>query len=285
MKTTVLSPAKVNLYLRVLCRRPDGYHDLQSLVDVISLYDTMHIEDAAGDEIVVDDDRSVLPWGEGNTVYRAVRMLREAAGVKKGVRVFIEKRIPIGSGLGGPSSNAATVLRELSARWGLGLSIEDLSDIGSRVGADVPLFLHGRPCIMEGIGDVITPVHLPLMWYVIVYPNVSISTKAVYQGLKIVLTKKQNDIKLMENFSTPKHIAGILENDLESVALTLCPQIQGIKDVLKGTKALGSLMSGSGSSVFAVFENEQDATQASLLSGIEKMGTVFVARSVQGGVN
>ncbi len=284
MKTTVLSPAKVNLYLKVLSRRPDGYHDLQSLVDLISLYDTIHIEDIAGDEIVVDDDRGVLPRGEGNTVYRAVRMLREAAGVKRGVRVFIEKRIPIGAGLGGPSSNAAAVLKELCTRWGLGFTGEDLKGIGRRVGADVPLFLHGGSCIMEGIGDVITPVRLPLMWYIIVYPNISISTKAVYEGLRIVLTKKQNDIKLMENFSNPKQIAGILKNDLEYVAITLCPQIQGIKDALKGTNALGSLMSGSGSSVFAVFENEQDAVQA-LLSAISKMGTVFVAHSVQGGVN
>jgi 4-diphosphocytidyl-2-C-methyl-D-erythritol kinase len=285
VKTTVLSPAKVNLYLKVLSRRPDGYHDLWSLVDLVSLYDTIHIEDIAGDEIVVDDDRGILPRGEGNTVYRAVRMLREATGVKKGVRIFIEKRIPIGSGLGGPSSNAATVLRELSARWELGLSKEDLKGIGSRVGADVPLFLHGGPCIMEGIGDVITPVHLPPLWYVITYPNISISTKAVYEGLRIVLTKKQNDIKLLENFSNPEQIAGILENDLEDVAITLCPQIEGIKDTLKKTKALGSLMSGSGSSVFAVFENEQDASQVSLLSAVRKMGTVFVARSVQGGVN
>jgi 4-diphosphocytidyl-2-C-methyl-D-erythritol kinase len=176
-------------------------------------------------------------------------------------------------------------LRELSERWELRLSSEDLNGIGSRVGADVPLFLHGGPCIMEGIGDVITPVRLPSMWYVITYPNISMSTKAVYEGLRIVLTKKQNDIKLMENFSTPRQIAGILENDLERVALTLCPQIQGIKDALQGTKALGSLMSGSGSSVFAVFENEQDAIQASLLSVIREMGTVFVAHSVQGGVN
>jgi len=285
VKTTVLSPAKVNLYLKVLSRRPDGYHDLQSLVDLVSVYDTIHIEDISGDEIVIDDDRGILPRGEENTVYRAVRMLREAAGVRKGVRVFIEKRIPIGSGLGGPSSNAATVLKALSARWEPGLSNEDLNGIGSRVGADVPLFLHGGSCIMEGIGDVITPVRLPRVWYVIVYPNVSVSTKAVYEGLRIVLTKKQNDIKLMENFSTPRQIAGILENDLEYVALTLCPQIQGIKDALKGTKTLGSLMSGSGSSVFAVFENEHDATQASLVSAIRKMGTVFVAHSVQGGVN
>jgi len=279
---TFLSPAKVNLYLKVLSRRPDGYHNIRSMVDLVSLYDRIHIEDIAGDEIIVDDDKGILPRGEGNTVYRAVRMLKEASGLRRGIRVFIEKQIPIGAGLGGPSSNAATVLKELSAHWALGLSVEELIRIGSKVGADVPLFLYGKPCIMEGIGDVIKPVELPRMWYVIVYPNISISTKAVYEGLRLSLTKELNDIKLRGNFSSPDEIAGILENDLERVGMTMCPQIEGIKDTLKESKALGSLMSGSGSSVFGVFGNEEDARQASL-SAINKMGTVFLAQSLQGG--
>ncbi len=284
MKTSVTSPAKVNLYLKVLSRRPDGYHNLQSLVDIISLSDTIHIEDIPGSKIIVDDDRGVLPRGEGNTVFRAVRTLKEAKGVKYGIRILIEKRIPIGSGLGGPSSNAAAVLKELNRRWGLGLDLGELRVLGSRIGADVPLFLNGTPCIMEGTGEIINPVELPCMWYVIVYPDVCISTKAVYGGLKIVLTKEHNDIKLRGNFSNPGEIAAILENDLEQVAIQMCPKIETIKDVLKGTKALGSLMSGSGSSVFAVFGNEEDARLASL-SAINEMGTVFIAHSVQGGVH
>ncbi len=284
MKTWVTSYAKVNLYLKVLSRRPDGYHNLQSLVDIISLSDTIYIEDIEGDGIVLGDDRGVLPRGEGNTVFRAVRMLKEAAGVTRGVSIFIEKRIPIGSGLGGPSSNAAAVLKELCRRWDLHITREELNAIGGRIGADVPLFLGGGPCVMEGIGDIVSPVTLAPLWYVIVYPNVSISTKAVYEGLRIVLTKVPNDIKLMGNFSNPGEIAGILENDLEEVAIRMCPQIASIKDALKGTKALGSLMSGSGSSVFAVFEKEEDARLASM-SAINEMGTVFIAHSVQGGVH
>ncbi|MEN6615343.1 MAG: 4-(cytidine 5'-diphospho)-2-C-methyl-D-erythritol kinase, partial [Syntrophorhabdus sp.] len=229
------------------------------------------------------DDKDVLPHDDGNTVYRAVRLLKEAAGVRRGIRIFIEKSIPIGSGLGGPSSNAATVLKAVRDHWGLSISPEELAAIGKEVGADVPLFLHGSPCIMEGIGDIITPVKLPGMWYVIVYPNISISTKAVYQSLRISLTKKQNDIKLMGNFSNPGEIAGILENDLEEVGIKLCPQIQSIKNILKDRKALGSLMSGSGSSVFAIFENKEDAQLAA--SAIQNRGSVFIAHSVQGGVD
>lgn len=278
MKKTVLSPAKVNLYLKVLSKRPDGYHNILSIVDIISIYDTIHIEDIEGDEIVISDDKGVLPRGEGNTMFRAVRMLREAASVRRGVRIFIEKGIPIGSGLGGPSTNAATVLKELCTSWELPIDDEELRHIGSRIGADVPLFLYGRPCIMEGIGDVINPVELPKMWYVVVYPNVAISTKTVYEGLKIVLTNNQNDIKLRGNFKKTGDIASFLENDLEHVGIAICPQIKEIKNRLKEAKALGSLMSGSGSSVFGIFENEEDARQAS--SSVNEMGTVFVGRSL-----
>ncbi len=131
---------------------------------------------------------------------------------------------------------------------------------------------------MEGTGDVISPLELPKMWYVIVYPNVVISTKTVYEGLKIVLTNKQNDIKLRGNFKKTGDIASILENDLERVGIIMCPQIGEIKERLKEAKALGSLMSGSGSSVFGIFANEEDAWQASSL--LNKLGVVFVAHSL-----
>ncbi len=278
MKKTVLSPAKVNLYLKVISKRPDGYHNIQSIVDIVSLYDTIHIEDVEGGDTIIGDDRGVLPSGEANTVFRAVRALREASGVRRGVRIFIEKRIPIGSGLGGPSTNAATVLKELRNHWELPLSDDELRRIGGGIGADVPLFLNGTPCVMEGTGEIITPVSLPKMWYVIVYPSISISTKTVYEGLKIVLTNKQNDIKLRGNFKNAGDVAGILENDLEQVGMTMCPQIGEIKTRLKEAKALGSLMSGSGSSVFGIFACEEDARQASCL--LHNMGVVFVAYSL-----
>lgn len=282
MRKTVISPAKVNLYLKVLSKRPDGYHNILSVVDIISLCDTVHIQDTENDEIIVCDDQGILPRGEGNTVFRAARLLKEAAAVRRGVRIDIEKRIPIGSGLGGPSTNAATVLKELSTLWGLGLNKEDQCRIGSMVGADVPLFIHGKSCVMEGIGDIVNPVELPFMWYLIVYPNIAISTRLVYEGLKIVLTKKENDIKLMSNFKKIGDITSILENDLEYTGITMCPQIGAIKNRLKEAGALGSLMSGSGSSVFGIFENREDARKAS--SAVENMGRVIVASSYRGGV-
>jgi len=279
MEHTFLSPAKVNLFLKVILKRPDGYHNLVSLVDPVSLYDIIHIFEEPTERIIVEDDRNLLPTGSGNTIYRAVTALRERYGVKDGVRIMVEKRIPIGSGLGGPSSNAAVVIREMARLWKIRATSEELLDVGRLVGADVPLFLYGKQCIMRGIGDRIAPAQLPLLWYVIVYPRVVLHTKEVYEGLRIVLTKSENDINLSDKFNTVSDIAELLENDLEEVAFRQCPGIKSIKERLIQAGALGSLMSGSGSSVFGVFESEGGAREAS--EKVRDLGSVFMAHSVQ----
>jgi 4-diphosphocytidyl-2-C-methyl-D-erythritol kinase len=279
MEHVFLSPAKVNLFLKVVSRRPDGYHNLVSLVDPISLYDVLHVEEEPTDRVIIEDDCNVLPQGPGNTIYRAIMALKERYGVKRGVRVMVEKKIPIGAGLGGPSSNAAVVIREMSRLWGLRASFEDLVALGKLVGADVPLFLYGKPCIMRGIGDIITPAQVPFLWYVIVYPRFVLHTKEVYEGLKIVLTRSENDINLSDTFSSVSDIADLLENDLEPVAFRQCPGIKSIKERLLQAGALGSLMSGSGSSVFGVFENEGGAREAS--QRVRDLGSVFIAHSIE----
>ena len=281
MKHTALSPAKVNLFLKVVSKRPDGYHNIVSIVDIISLFDVIRIEEIPDDIVSVKDDKGVLPDGMANTMYRAVIALKERFNIRSGVSVYIEKHIPIGSGLGGPSSNAATVLRELTKIWGIQISETELKEIGSNVGADVPLFLYGKPCVMRGIGSVISPIELPSLWYLIVYPNVSISTRRVYEGLKIVLTKKQNDIKLVAKFNNALEISAILENDLERVGILLCPSIQTIKQRLIEAGAQGTLMSGSGSSVFGIFETEEGAIKAS--ASLTNMGSIFITRSFKEG--
>jgi 4-diphosphocytidyl-2-C-methyl-D-erythritol kinase len=277
MKQTFLSPAKVNLVLKVLSKRPDGYHNIFSIVDPVTLYDLIHIEETDNECIVVKDDKGLLPEGEQNTIYRAAKRIKETYSVRKGVNIHVEKRIPIGSGLGGPSSNAATVMKALSGMWGLSVNDERFVSLGRSIGADVPLFLYGKPCIMEGIGDIITPITLPRLWYLIVYPEFVLSTKEAYGRLKIVLTNNENDIKLMGNFKNIGEIAGSLENDLEQVGLIMCPKIKTIKDILMGTGALGVLMSGSGSSVFGIFKNERDVERASPF--VQHMGNIFKAHS------
>ncbi len=257
MKHTILSPAKVNLFLKVVSKRPDGYHNIVSIVDIISLFDVIHVEEIPDDTIIIKDDKGILPQDMANTMYRSVVSLKERFKISSGVNIYIEKHIPIGSGLGGPSSNAATVLKELAKIWKISIGETEFYEIGKSIGADVPLFLYGKPCIMRGIGDEISPIELPNLWYLIVYPNTSISTRRVYKNLKIVLTKKQNDIKLVAKFNNVREVYAILENDLEKVGILLCPVIQTIKDRLIQAGAGGTLMSGSGSSVFGILKMKE----------------------------
>jgi 4-diphosphocytidyl-2-C-methyl-D-erythritol kinase len=273
-----LSPAKINLFLKVLSRRPDGYHNIASMVEPISLYDIIHITEDAGDRVIVEDDRGLLPQGQENTVYRAIMLVKERFKVALGVKVFIEKRIPVGAGLGGGSGNAATVMKELVRLWRLSASLPELMEMGKEIGADVPLFLYGKPCIMRGIGDKISPCELPLLWYLIVYPNFFLSTKEVYGRLKIVLTKGENEGKVCAKYTTAHDVAFGLENDLEEVAIAIHPEIRSIKERLKQAGAIGSLMSGSGSSVFGIFADQEGAQKG--LPSVKDLGNVFIAHSL-----
>ena len=279
MKKTYHAPAKVNLFLKILSKRPDGYHNLISLVDLLSIYDLLHFETIPEDTIQVEDDKGILPSGEANTVYKAAKLLKETYKVPGGVRIFVEKIIPIGSGMGGPSSDAAATLKALVEMWKLKVPETELARLGASIGADVPLFLHGGPCIMEGIGDIITPVTLLSLWYVVVYPDTAISTKEVYGRLRIVLTKEENDYKFMGIFKSIGDIADNLENDLEQIGIEMCPTIKTIKEKLVEAGAVGSMMSGSGSSVFGIFKNGRDARKAAQFLG--DLGGVFVGQSIR----
>jgi 4-diphosphocytidyl-2-C-methyl-D-erythritol kinase len=277
MAETHVSPAKVNLFLKAVGKRPDGYHEIVSIVDIISLTDVLRIEVVPEDLVTINDDRHLLPSGPANTVYRAAMLLKETYHVGGGARIVIEKNIPIGAGLGGPSSNAATALKALAKAWNLPAGAGELCELGSRIGADVPLFLYGKSCVMRGIGEQITPIKIPHVWYVIIYPGIILHTKAVYEGLKIPLTLAQNDITLSGQLKTVFDVARILENDLEQVAFSLHPDIRRAKERLRKAGAIGSLMSGSGSSVFGVFENEKDARVVA--EKVSDLGSVFIAHS------
>jgi 4-diphosphocytidyl-2-C-methyl-D-erythritol kinase len=277
MVETFTSPAKVNLLLKVVGKRADGYHNIVSIVDIISLNDVLRIEEISEDLVAVDDERHLLPSGPANTIYRAAMLLKETYHIRRGARLFIEKNIPIGAGLGGPSSNAAAALQALVKIWNVPASTREIFQLGSKIGADVPLFLYGKSCIMAGIGEEITPLELPRIWYVIVYPGIVLHTKDVYAGLKISLTLAQNDITLSWKFDSVFDVVRTLENDLERVAFSMCPEIKTAKERLKEAGAIGSLMSGSGSSVFGVFENEAHARVAS--QKVRDLGSVFVVHS------
>lgn len=277
MGRVILSPAKVNLLLKVVSKRPDGYHNLVSIVDLVSIYDVIRLKELPDNEVRVRDAAGLLHPTD-NTIYRAIMLLKERFGVPSGVEAVVEKRIPMGAGLGGGSSNAAKVMKALVRLWQLPVAEPELMELGRRIGADVPLFLYGRSCVMRGVGEKVTPIDLPRLSYVIVYPNVILSTAEVYKRLKIVLTKGENEVTFSGNFSTALDIAGVLENDLEEVAFLICPEIKTIKDRLREAGAVGTLMSGSGSSVFGVFGDEKGAKKA--VEKIGGIGSVYIANSI-----
>lgn len=276
-----LSPGKVNLFLKVLSKRNDGYHNIVSIVSPVSLYDVIYFQKQVDERVTVEDNRNCLPEGPANTIYKAVMMLKERYGVREGLKIYVEKHIPIGSGLGGPSSNAAAVLRELPKLWGLTIDPADLAEMGKAIGADVPLFLSNGPCIIRGIGEQVSPVEIPRLWYLIIYPDVALKTPDIYGGLRIVLTKDENDIKLRKNFESVQEVADVLENDLEKVAILMCPIIKTLKERLIDAGALGALMSGSGSSVFGIFEDEEHAKKTLISFG--DMKSAFIAHSIHKG--
>ena len=262
MKERLFSPAKINLCLHVLGRRPDGYHELAMLMQSLDFGDTLEMEltDQPG-EIVVLCAGVDLPAGEENIAAKAARRMLTLSGKSVGVRIVIDKKIPVAAGLGGGSSNAATTLRGLNKLLDLQLSKEVLMTEGVKLGADVPFFLFADKAWATGIGDQLQSVPpLPPVWYVLVNPGISISTAWVYQNLGLtapaILTKLPRFPNMIDD------LVAILENDLERVTLKRYPLLAEIKKELIRLGARGSLMSGSGATIFGLFAEEAQAVAA-----------------------
>lgn len=259
----LLSPAKVNLRLEVLEKRPDGYHEIRGLVQRISLSDKLRISLKENEGISVTTDSPHLPIGEENLAYRAASSLLEAAQMRAGIGLHIQKEIPISSGLGGGSSNAATILMGLNRILKLNFSKEQLMEIGTRIGADVPFFILEGTAIATGIGEKLQPVEIRRsIWLVLVNPSWEVSTRWAYEGLNFKLTKRSIHITLPAFFHDIGHVASILHNDLETVTIAAYPEIDGIKRELVSHGAAGSLMTGSGPTVFGLFPQKRDAQGA-----------------------
>jgi 4-diphosphocytidyl-2-C-methyl-D-erythritol kinase len=251
--TTFQSPAKVNLILKVLRRREDGYHDIASLMQKVSLVDEMEFAPIR-DGIELACPGSDLPTDEGNLVVRAARALFAEAGFAGGARITLRKRIPTAAGLGGGSSNAATTLTVLNVLFRFGFDRERLIRIGARLGADVPFFIYGSTAWAFGIGDLLKPAVIPPgIWLVLVNPGFEVPTKWVYQSLNLPLTKTPLKYSI-PTFSGVRDLAASLANDLEKVTVARYPVLEELKGFLLRQCAIGSLMSGSGPTVFGLFE-------------------------------
>lgn len=288
------SPAKVNLYLKVIDKRPDGYHNIATLMRKISLADDMQFR-TGGSRIKLSCPGSGLPEDSRNLAFRAAVAILAAAGVSTGVEIIIRKKIPAGAGLGGGSSNAATTLMALNEMLELGFSKEELIGIGKKLGADVPFFIYGSAAWAFGIGELLEPAAgLPPMHLVLVNPGFEVSTRDVYEGLGLTansseksanfaLTKGSGafNIPVLNRSGGMEEFAGMLHNDLESVTLKLHPQLAEIKDSLLQCGALGSLMSGSGPTVFGLFRDAEEALRAAAELERDSGWSVFTARSLE----
>ena len=259
----LLSPAKVNLRLEVLRRRGDGYHEIRTILQRISLSDRLRISLKREKGISVITDSPRLPIDEGNLAYRAASSLLEEAEASVGVEVHIQKRIPISSGLGGGSSNAASTLMGLNRILKLNFSKGRLMEIGARIGADIPFFMLERTAMATGIGEKLEPLEIrPSIWLVLVNPGWEVSTRWAYEELNFKLTKRPIHIKLPQFFSDIGQVAHILHNDLERVTIAAYPEIDGMKAELLSQGAVGSLMTGSGPTVFGLFPHNNEAESA-----------------------
>jgi 4-diphosphocytidyl-2-C-methyl-D-erythritol kinase len=242
------APAKLNLFLHVVGRRADGYHLLQTVFRLIDLVDWLEFAPREDGAIRLAQALPGVPEEDDLTV-RAAKLLRAAAGSRAGATIAVEKRIPIGGGLGGGSSDAATTLIALNRLWGTGLSRPDLSALAVRLGADIPFFLLGQNAFAEGIGERLTPLDLEPSWYVVITPQLSVSTREIFGSA--ALTRDTKPLTITAFF------AGLGRNDLEPVVCGKFPQVARALEWLKGHG--DARMSGSGASVFAAFRTESEA--------------------------
>ena len=267
-----LSPSKVNLFLHILRRRTDGYHELQTLFQLLDYGDdlTFKSNDSGVLELhqKTENQAQVLPASQ-NLIVQAARLIQQTTNTKNiGVKIVLHKRIPIGAGLGGGSSNAATTLKALNKLWKCNLSDQELATLALKLGADVPFFLKGRSAWGEGVGEKLNPINLKTTWFFVITPNCSVSTARIFSHEN--LTRNTQAIKMAD------FLAGSYKNDCEQVVRTLYPQVDKAFRWLESHAE--ARMTGTGSSVFASFSSEKQAR--SLLERLPGDMRGFVAKGI-----
>jgi 4-diphosphocytidyl-2-C-methyl-D-erythritol kinase len=268
----IRAPAKVNLYLRVVGRRKDGYHLLDTVMVPISLYDEIEIRKCKtvrrrsspiATRITVTCDHPRVPGGKSNLVFRAAELIMKVAHIDQPVSIHIHKKIPVGGGLGGGSSDAAATLVALNRIFCLRYSAKKLEKLGLSLGADVPFFITRQPARARGIGERLTQLaHFPRFWLIVLYPNFPISTAWVYGHSRLKLTTAKVNTSITASLRDITKLREVVVNDLEAVVVARYPRIGTLKERLRREGAGAVLMSGSGSSVFGVFAARRKAARA-----------------------
>ena len=258
--------AKINLGLDVVRRREDGYHEVRMIMQTIHLYDRLEIKKTGSADITMETNLSFLPTNENNLVYKAAKLLKDEFEIKEGVHVNLKKHIPVAAGMAGGSTDAAAVLYGMNRMFGLGLSKKELMERGVKIGADVPYCLMRGTALAEGIGEDLSAlppmVKCPVL---IAKPSVNVSTKFVYENLKLDGTTVHPDIDaLVADIQAQdlKKIAADMGNVLETVTIPNYPVIADIKQHMLEHGAINAMMSGSGPTVFGLFEKEETAQEA-----------------------
>ncbi|AZV40793.1 4-(cytidine 5'-diphospho)-2-C-methyl-D-erythritol kinase [Peribacillus asahii] len=259
MKLMEKAPAKINLALDVLFKRPDGYHEVEMIMTTVDLADRIELKEIPGKNIKILSHNRFVPDDHRNLAYQAAHILKERYDVNKGVSITIEKNIPVAAGLAGGSSDAAATLRGLNRLWGLGLSLDELAEIGAEIGSDVSFCVYGGTALAKGRGEKIT--HLPPppnCWVILAKPTLGVSTANVYKRLQLSDMEHPDVygmIAAIENNDYQKVCSG-LGNVLEQVTLPLYPEVANIKNQMKTFGADAVLMSGSGPTVFGLVEHD-----------------------------
>ena len=269
------SPAKLNLFLHIVGRKADGYHLLQSVFQLIDWCDEIHLKKISQNEVRrVDPIPGVPP--KDDLVVRAAQLLKDFCNIEAGIEISLKKNIPMGAGLGGGSSDAATTLIGLNALWNLKLSKETLCTLGLQLGADIPFFIFGQNAFIEGIGEKIQEISLETRDFLVIFPNQGISTASIFQDPE--LTRDHAQITIDGFLASPW---SKLSNDCQTVAVRICPEVKQALDwITQAIPGSEPRMSGSGSSVFAVLDSKTD--RAELENLLQNLPNGWVGRVVRG---
>ncbi len=263
---------KINLGLDVVRRLENGYHEVRMIMQSVKLADIVTIKRISEDKIVVRTDQENLSCDESNLAYKAAKLMKEKYSVQDGVEIFLEKHIPMAAGMAGGSADCAAVLKGMNELFGLGLALEDMQKTGVKLGADVPYCLMGGCALSEGIGEVLTALKAPPACTVLLAkPDIDVSTKYVYEHLKLDTLERHPDIDgMMQDIEEGnlEKLCGKLENVLESVTGKEYPVIGEIEKIMKDAGAPAAVMSGSGPTVFGIFKGTKAAETA--MAGIRE---------------
>jgi 4-diphosphocytidyl-2-C-methyl-D-erythritol kinase len=260
MKTYEKAPAKINLMLDVLHKRPDGYHEVEMVMTMVDLADRLEMVELPRDTIIISSQVGYIPLDEKNLAFQAARLIKDRYDVRKGVHIHLDKKIPVAAGLAGGSSDAAATLRGLSRLWGLHIPVQELQRLGAELGSDVPFCVTGGTALATGRGEVLHPIpNPPQCWVILAKPPINVSTQEVYTRLKSdQITKHPSASHMIAAIQSGNfhEVCGQLGNVLEDVTLKLHPEVQQIKEAMMRLGADGTLMSGSGPTVFGLVSKQ-----------------------------